>query len=101
MLDFYVIEGYLIKFDASRELFGSEISAPSSTRRPTSVSTWLMTGLQQMLTPLFITIDMFSLVVQYYFDVFFCSSITMMTSYDSILIQLCLLCLQGSLKGML
>ena len=44
----------------------------------------LMTALKFITTPLFVTLDMFALVVPYYFAVWF---VEMMTAYDSGLIQ--------------
>ena len=54
------MEGY-----ASIKPFDSKMSVPSSTIRPTNVKTWVVTDLQQILTPLFITCDTFALVVPY------------------------------------
>ena len=42
-----------------------------STRRPTTLENLVVTDLQHILTPLFTTVDIFSLVVPYLFDVCF------------------------------
>ena len=54
---------YLIEGDASRESFGFSMTVISSTRRPTTVNIWVVTALQRILTPSFITVDIFSLVI--------------------------------------
>ena len=45
------------------------MAVPSSTIRPTTVKKLAVTSLQQILSPLFITVDKFTLVVPYFFDV--------------------------------
>ena len=53
---------------ASRESFVFEISVLlGSTRGPITVNKFAVTALQRILTPLFITIDIFALVVTYLF----------------------------------
>ena len=42
----------------------------NSTRRPTTVNTLVVTALQRILTPSFITVDIFALVVPYLFALF-------------------------------
>ena len=69
------MEGY-----TSREAFGFAISVLSSTIRPTTLKELVVTALQNILTPSFITVDMFALVVPYLFAFLLHSSITMMTA---------------------
>ena len=47
------------------------MSVPSLTRRPTTVKTWVVTDLQQILTSSFITIYIFAIVVPYFVAVCF------------------------------
>ena len=58
------MEGYV-----SREIFGFAISLLGSKRRPSPVKKLYVTVLQCILTPPFITVDIFSLVVSYLFYV--------------------------------
>ena len=55
--------------DASIGTFGFAMDALGSTRRPTNVNKLDVTALQRILTPSFITVDMFALVVLYLFAV--------------------------------
>ena len=48
-----------------------QLTVPSSTRRPNALNTWVMTDLQQILTPSFITNDIFAFFVPYVFPVCF------------------------------
>ena len=43
------------------------MDVPSTTRSPTTVNTWAITALQRILTPSFVIIDIFSLVIPYFF----------------------------------
>ena len=55
--------------DDSREPFGFEmIVILGSTRGPSAVNKFAVTTLKCILTPLFITVDIFALVDQYLFD---------------------------------
>ena len=54
----YLMEGY-----GSRETFYFAMDVLISARRPTTVNTWVVTALQRILTPSFITVDIFALVV--------------------------------------
>ena len=63
--------GYLMEGYASIEPFYFTMDVPSSTIRPTTVNTWVVTFLQLILTPSFITVDIFGLVVKYLFFVLF------------------------------
>ena len=51
------MEGYLVEGDA----FGFAMAVLISTRRPTTVETWVVTALQVILTTLFVTVDIFML----------------------------------------
>ena len=53
--------------DASREAFGFETDMIGSTRRPTIVNKLAVILLQHIMTPLFFSLDMFVLVVIYFF----------------------------------
>ena len=53
---------------ASRKTFGFSMIVLGSTRRTTTVSKLAVTDFQVILTPLFVTIDMFALVVPYLFS---------------------------------
>ena len=55
--------------DASREIFGFAMAVLSSTIRLTTVHTLVGTALQLILTPSFVTADIFALVVPYLFSV--------------------------------
>ena len=57
--------------DDSREPFDFPIAVTSSKIRPTTVNTWVVTALQRISTPLFITVDIFALVVPCLFSVCF------------------------------
>ena len=46
----------------------------SSTRRSTTVNAWIVTALKLFLTPSFITVDIFVLVVPYFFAACFVPS---------------------------
>ena len=67
LLEVIVTECYQMEGGDSREPFGFSNSLPSSRLRPTTVNTWVMTALQWILTPLFISVDIFALVVPYFF----------------------------------
>ena len=54
---------------ASIETFYFEMAIQSSTIR--TVNTWVVTALQLILTPLFITVDIFDLFIPYFFSVCF------------------------------
>ena len=54
---------------SSIEPFDLSIDVPSSTIRPNNENTWVVTALQLILTPLFVTIDIFALIVPYLFAV--------------------------------
>ena len=60
-----------MEVDASIQTFDSEMPVPSSTRRSTTVKKWVVTDLQQILTPSFITVDIFALVIPYFLLIFF------------------------------
>ena len=49
--------------DTSREPFGFAMAVLGSTIMPTTVNSWLVTAVKLVLTPLFITVDIFALVV--------------------------------------
>ena len=49
--------------DAFIKPFGFAVAVLSSTRSYNTVNIWVVTALQLILTPLFITVDIFSLVV--------------------------------------
>ena len=66
-----VMEGCLMEGYASIEPFGIAISVIGSTRRPTTVKNLAMAALQHILTPSFITVDIFALAVPYLFAVCF------------------------------
>ena len=55
----------------SREPFGFSIAVIGSTIRPTSVNKLAVIALQHIMTPSFVTLDMFALVVPYLFPVWF------------------------------
>ena len=62
-----------MEVNASREPFGFAMAVLVLTRRST-VNTWVVTYLSQILPPLLVIIDIFSLVVSYFsplFDVCF------------------------------
>ena len=54
---------------ASREPFGFAMAVPSSKRSPNTVNTLVLTAFQCILTPAFITVVIFSLVVPYLFSI--------------------------------
>ena len=59
------------------------MSAICSTRSHNTIKTWVVDALQQILTPPFITVDVFALVVQYiysYVFYFILFPLTMMTA---------------------
>ena len=61
---------FLMEINASGGPFGFTMAVPiGSTRGPTSVNKLAVSALQRILTPLFIAIDMFDLVVPYLFSV--------------------------------
>ena len=61
--------GNICQIYASIEPFGFEMDVLGSKRRSTTVKKFSMTALQHILTPSFITVDMFALVVPYLFAV--------------------------------
>ena len=63
LLEVTVAGGYLMEGYGSRETFDFAMDLLISARRPTTVNTWVVTALQQILTPSFITVDIFALVV--------------------------------------
>ena len=54
---------------SSRENFGFSISLLGSTRRTTTVNKLALAAFQHIMTSLFVTLDMFALVVPYLFYV--------------------------------
>ena len=76
-LDITIQGGCLIEINASREPFGFSMDAIGSTRRPTIVNKLGVTALQRIMTPSFVSLGMFALVVPYLFAVRF---VTMMTA---------------------
>ena len=72
MLEFNVIGFCLMEIDDSIETFElSRYVLLGSTREPTTVNNFSMTDFQCILTPSFITVEMFDLVVPYCFAVLF------------------------------
>ena len=61
------MEGYLVEGDA----FGFAMAVLISTRRPTTVEKLVVAALQHILTPSFITVDIFALVIPHFFAVCF------------------------------
>ena len=55
--------------DASREPFGFEMDVLGSTRIPTVVNKLAMVVLQRIMTPSFVSLEIFVLVVPYLFAV--------------------------------
>ena len=90
LLKVIVTEFYLMEWWASREPFYFSMTVLSSTRSPTTVNTCAVTALQLILTPLFITVDIFALVVPLISSYVCCllhSSLTMMTAYARSMLQ--------------
>ena len=71
-LEVTAMEVCLTERDSSGKLFGFEMAVPGSTRITTTVKKLDTTDLQHILTPPFITVDMFTLVVQYLFFCLIC-----------------------------
>ena len=71
MLEVTVSYGYGMEGDASREPSYLAMDVPSSTIKPTTVNTWVVTDWQRISTPSFITVDIFALVVPYFFCLLF------------------------------
>ena len=69
LLEVTVIGGFQMEIYALRKTLSVSIVVIDSTRRPTTVKNVAVTALQRILTPLFITVDIFALVVPYLFDV--------------------------------
>ena len=69
ILDVTAMLGCLMEIDASIEPFGFSVAVLGSTRRPTTVNKFYLTALKRIMTPSFVTLDMFALVVPYFFAV--------------------------------
>ena len=57
----------LMERDASRELFGFAMDVIVSTRRPSTVNNSSVTALRHIMTPSFVILDMYALVIPYLF----------------------------------
>ena len=73
-----IMEGCIMEGYYSIKPFGFAMAVLGSTIRPTTVHNWVVTALQCILTPSFITVDMFALVVSYFFMF---ASLVMMITY--------------------
>ena len=69
MYGYTVIGCFLIEIYASIEPFYFSMIILGSTIRPTTVNKLAVTALQHMLTPSFISVDIFVLFFPYMFDV--------------------------------
>ena len=67
---------FLMEIGVSREPFVFSMAVLGSTIRPTTINTFSVIYYQHIMTPLFITLDMFALVVPYLFDVLFLTIMT-------------------------
>ena len=71
LLEVTVMEGNPMEGDASREPFGFAMDLLGPTRRPTTEKKLAVTDLKHILSPSFIIVDMFALVVPYLCAVWF------------------------------
>ena len=69
LLEITVQGGCIMERDAPREPFGFAMAVIGSTRRPTIVNKLAMIDLQCIMTPSFVSLDMFTLVNPYLFAV--------------------------------
>ena len=69
LLEVTVMGGCLMERDASREPFGFEMDVLGSTRKHNTFNDLAVTALQHIITPSFVALDMFALVVPYLFAV--------------------------------
>ena len=71
LVEVTAMEGCIMKGDTSREPFSLPMAILGSKIRPTNVKKLAVTALQHILTPLFITFDIFALAVPYFFAEYF------------------------------
>ena len=84
LLEVNLMGDFLMEIFASRNLFGFSMAVLGSTKRPTNVNKLDVTALKHIMTPLFVTLEMFALVVPYLFTFLF---VTIMTDQDISLIK--------------
>ena len=69
LIEVTVEVGFLMQIDASREDFGFSMDVLGSTIRPTTVNKLAVIVFQHIITPSFVSIGMFALVLPHLFAV--------------------------------